>query len=286
MVVSSIKPIRKSIAAYENYIFGEAHNDRKERNLLVLGAGNCEAINPKDMSTILKYERDAFPSKKRKKDAYTLVISFSDELNPNDPIDCQKAGKIAHEIVVKAYPNRSAMLCVQRDGKSGLLHAHVLLNNVDDKGKALRQNGWKHLKNVTDEVAKKNGLTPLTNKRENNSHYDWRRDLAYKIRETAGDTSLLAEMGITFKKRKSKKYPPFVSSFAFTDKEGKKRNIRGRQLASQLDLPSDYFDIRNLQQLQAKQLVKSKTTVSELDLEDLSEQSKYLFKRRDQELTL
>lgn len=286
MVVSSIKPIKKSIGAYENYIFGEAHNDRKERNLAVIGVGNCEDLAAEEMGLALKYERESFLSKKRKHNAYTLVIAFSDELDPNSSADWKKAGNIVKEIVETAYPNRSAMIAVQKDGKSGLLHAHVLLNNVDNKGKALRQNGWKHLKSVTDTVVKKNGLTPLSEKRETNSHYDWRRDLAFNIRETSGDYAALAELGITMKKRKSKKYPPAVTSFAFTDKEGKKRNIRGRQLAKQLDLPNDYFDISNLQRLQKNTFNEKELAVSTLDMNELSQQIEFNSTQSSQELSL
>lgn len=263
MVVSNIKPIKKSVGSYENYIFGEPHNKRKERNLLVFGVGNCEGVKPNQMGLVLKSEREMFPSKRRKHEAYTLVIAFSDELTPDDPRDWQKAASITKEIVETAYPNRSAMIAIQRDGKSGLLHAHVLLNNVDSKGKALRENGWKHLKKTTDTVIVKHGLTPLTEKRENSSHYDWRRDLAFKIKETCGDSEALAEMGITLKKRKSKKYPPAVTSFSFLDRQGKKRNIRGRQLASQLNLPTNYFDIAQLQQMKLEQT----KTISSLNQE-------------------
>lgn len=80
MVVSSIKPIKKSIGAYENYIFGKAHNNKKERNLVIFGVGNCKDLAPEDMVKALKYERESFLSSKRKHDAYTLVIAFSDEL--------------------------------------------------------------------------------------------------------------------------------------------------------------------------------------------------------------
>ncbi|HDT9276023.1 TPA: relaxase/mobilization nuclease domain-containing protein [Listeria monocytogenes] len=268
MVVSSIKPIKKSVGAYQNYIFGKPHNDKKERNLIVLGIGNCENVTPNIMKEVLKLERDAFPSKTRKNDAYTLVIAFSNELNPNNSNDWEKAGEITKEIVEIAYPNRSAMIAVQRDGKSGLLHTHVLLNNVDAEGRALRKNGWKHLKNTTDSVAKKNGLVPLTEKKDSNSSYDWRKDLASKIEETLGDKQTLLKLGITRKDRKSKKYPPAVTSFSFVDKEGKKRNIRGRQLSNQLGLPSNSFDVTYLNNLQQQQ--KNEIESFSKALDDLS----------------
>ena len=84
MVVSSIKTVKKSVGAYQNYIFGKPHNNKeKERNIEVLGVGACKNIGADKMVKILKYEREAPPSKSRKIDAYTLVIAFSNELNPN-----------------------------------------------------------------------------------------------------------------------------------------------------------------------------------------------------------
>ena len=272
MVVSSIKPIKKSVGAYQNYIFGQPHNGKRERNLIILGVGNCENMSSNNMSKVLKLEREAFPSKTRKNDAYTLFIAFSDELDPNNSHDWKRAGNITKGIVEKAYPNRSAMIAVQRDGKSGLLHTHVLLNNVDTEGKALRKNGWKHLKNATDMVAKKNGLVPLTEKKDSESKYDWRKDLAHKIKMTSGDSSSLAEIGITMKVRNSKKYPPAVTSFSFTDREGKKRNIRGRNLASQINMPADTFDIKQLQKLKPRQSLIFDQDDVKLDLQDLTPQ--------------
>lgn len=276
MTVTSIKPIRKSVRAYNQYIFGKPHNDKAERNLEVLGVGRCKHVPADRMFEIMKLERERFPAKSvrgghtRKHEAYTAIIAFSDELDPSDAKDCEKAGKIATEVVEKAYPDRSAMIAIQRDGKSGLLHAHVLINNVDFHGKALRENTWQHLKKHTDEVAKNHGLEPLTAEKNPDSAYDWREDLANRI-ETAKSRGDLQAAGVTMRMRASKKYPPATASFAFVDSEGKKRNIRGKQLASQLKKPADAFDVSNLARFQdmepprgekkAKQMVKAQEQV-------------------------
>lgn len=81
MVVSNIKPIRKSVNAYSNYIFGEAHNNKKVRNISVTGVGGVEDFEHTDMLEVMSLEREMFGSNKRKHDAYTLMISFSDELD-------------------------------------------------------------------------------------------------------------------------------------------------------------------------------------------------------------
>ena len=233
MVVSNIKPIRKSVNAYSNYIFGEAHNNKKVRNISVTGVGGVEDFEHTDMLEVMSLEREMFGSNKRKHDAYTLMISFSDELDPNKPKDVKTAEKMVKEIVEEAYPHRSAMVALQADGEGGYLHAHVLLNNVDKQGKALRQNGWKHLKKHTDEVTKRYGLEPLTNAKSEDVAYDWRVDLANRIGRSK-NMSELEDLGVSYTSRFRKRDKTTQLTFKFTDDEGKKRRIRGGALSKQL----------------------------------------------------
>ena len=63
-----------------------------------------------------------------------LVISYSrNELDPDNPADILKADEIGQKIVNKYYPNRQAVVFTQIDGKSGLVHTHILISDVDAK---------------------------------------------------------------------------------------------------------------------------------------------------------
>ena len=264
MVVSSIKPLKKSAKAYNSYIFGKAHNGKEgPRNELVTGVGIAEGLEPEQMMDALATERDSFPRGRRKTDVYTLIHSYSkDELDPQDPASIEKAEQMTREAIEQAYPGRSAIIAVQIDGKSGMVHTHSAVNNVDENGKALRgaETGWKHLKKATDEVSERHKLEPLTVEKDENSEYDWREDLSNRIEQSEYDLDELKREGVEVTFRKSKKYPPAVSTFAFEDRDGKQRRIRGRQLASQLEQEPALYDKSKFDEAKAKKTAEKATT--------------------------
>lgn len=264
MVVSSIKPLKKSGKAYNSYIFGKAHNDKEgPRNERVIGVGVADGLEPEQMIKALEVERDTFPRGRRKIDAYTSVISFSkDELNPDNPQSFDDAEEILRGIVKKGYPGRSVMIAIQADGKGGMIHGHLYINNVDEDGKALRgdEHGWKYLKKITDEVMQERGQEPLTAEKDENSEYDWREDLSQRIEQSEYDLDELKRNGVEVTFRKSKKYPPAVSSFSFEDRDGKQRRIRGRQLASQLEQSADKYDKAKFDEAKAEKTESKRNT--------------------------
>ena len=233
MVVSDIRPVKKSVGAYYNYIFGEAHNGNDERNVDVYGLANVAGFDdPDDMYKMMELERAVNPSKRRKHDAYTLMMSFGDEIDPNSPKDIETAKNVINDTISEAYPNRSAVVALQADGKGGFLHGHVLLNNVDNKGKAMTNGGWVNLKKHVDEASRKHGLTPLTKDKEHEV-YDWRVDLASKFK-FADSIDDLEGLGISYTSRFRKKDKTTQLTFKFEDGQGKKRVIRGQALAAKL----------------------------------------------------
>lgn len=231
MVVSNIKPINKKISAYYNYIFGPAHNGNEERNMSVYGlAGVAVFDDPDDMYEMMKIEREIHPNKRRKHEAYTVMISFSkDEIDPNKPEDVERAKTIVNESISGAYPNRSAVVAIQSDGLGGNLHAHVLLNNVDSDGRAVNK-GWKHMKGYVDEATLKSGLEPL-NMAKSDGAYDWREDLESKINGVSSIDELEG-LGVSVSGRWRKKDGTTQLTFKFEDEEGKTRKMRGRRLAA------------------------------------------------------
>lgn len=64
--------------------------------------------------------------------AYSLYISFSRrELDPNNPEDAYTAFQICREFAEQFALGRQCLICIQKDGKSGLLHGHILTGNVN-----------------------------------------------------------------------------------------------------------------------------------------------------------
>jgi len=278
MTISQIKPISKSVKAYYNYIFNDPHNGNKERNIRVFATGDIDGLAPDDAYDYMALERDASPNKRRKHEAYTAVISFAkDEVDPDNPADIEKAETMVREIMQEAYPNRSAMATLQADGKGGCLHAHILINNVDNNGKALHDNSWYHLKGKTDEVTQRHGLAPITQNKADRGVYDWREDLSARLNNIACMDDL-KRLGVTYTERFRKRDRSTQLTFTFEDAEGKRRRIRGSALSSKLGMKDDnYYSLENMTKRLEEKRAKEKDSdrfdldLSDLDLIDLNE---------------
>ena len=86
-----------------------------------------------------------------------VVQSFSvRELNPDEPADILTANMIGQEFVQKYYPDRQAVVFTQTDGKSGLIHNHVIISDTDmtsSRGCDKQQYYQPTLAKWTDEIA-------------------------------------------------------------------------------------------------------------------------------------
>ena len=61
--------------------------------------------------------------------AYMLLFSFSEkELDPTDPASLEQAADLASAAIEKIYPGHQYTLVAQKDGHSGLVHAHGTVN--------------------------------------------------------------------------------------------------------------------------------------------------------------
>ena len=268
MTISNIKPVGKSVKAYYDYIFNDPHNGKKVRNLSVFATGDIDGFEPADAYDYMALERDLSPNKRRKHKAYTAVISFAkDELDPDNPADVEKAETIVREIMQEAYPDRSAMATLQADGKAGCLHAHILINNVDNDGRALRDNSWYHLKGKTDEVTQRHGLTLLTTGKDSKGHYDWRKDLGTRMRDITSMDDLEG-LGVTYTERFRKHDKSTQLTFSFEDAAGKKRRIRGGALSRNLGIEDgNYYSLENMMKRQEEKRKKEKANEAPKDID-------------------
>lgn len=108
---------------------GKGHNDNKARNQIVSTVNMFPDTVARYEDQMNRYWRKA--SRKNKIQIRRIVQSFSlDELDPGDPDDVAKANRIGIEFARKAYPGRQVIICTQIDGKGGLVHNHILVNNV------------------------------------------------------------------------------------------------------------------------------------------------------------
>ena len=107
---------------------GMGHNHNEHRNVDVGYVNLLPDIDP-------AYQMEMYWNRARanhKIQVLRVVQSFSKkELNPQDENDILTANLIGQEFVQKYYPNRQAVVFTQIDGKSGLVHNHVIISDTD-----------------------------------------------------------------------------------------------------------------------------------------------------------
>lgn len=134
---------------------GKGHNDKEVRNMVVSEVNMLpETVQPYEVQ-MKRYWNKA--SVKNKNQVRRVIQSFSrKELNPDRLEDIQKANEIGNEFARRAYPGHQAVVFTQIDGKSGLIHNHIIVNNVNMetlKGCSDDQTRFYYVKGWTNEVA-------------------------------------------------------------------------------------------------------------------------------------
>lgn len=153
--VAIIKSIStKNITNLDKYILnGEAHDKTltTHRNLLVGGhnikkdyAGNYNAMYIASQNYAV---RKLAGKTGKKTQGFHIIISFSEQDFPKTSDEkelkkqSQEAYKLVFSLLSKELPENSQYLIgIQRDGKGGMLHAHVALNSVQLDNKTLNTN--------------------------------------------------------------------------------------------------------------------------------------------------
>lgn len=107
---------------------GAGHNQNEHRNVHIGYVNLLPGIDTADQMEM--YWNRA--RKNHKTQVLRIVQSFSiKELNPQDENDILTANMIGQEFVQKYYPDRQAVVFTQIDGKSGLVHNHVIVSDTD-----------------------------------------------------------------------------------------------------------------------------------------------------------
>lgn len=66
--------------------------------------------------------------------AYHVIQSFGkDELDPEEPDSWIAAQRIGRALAEDRFPGRHALIVTQRDGKSGCVHNHLVINSIETK---------------------------------------------------------------------------------------------------------------------------------------------------------
>ena len=132
---------------------GKGHNGSDVRNDLIANVNILPGV-PAEIQ-MQKYWNRARANHKTQ--VIRVVQSFSvRELNPYEPADILTANIIGQEFVQKYYPDRQAVVFTQTDGKSGLIHNHVIISDTDmtsSRGCDKQQYYQPTLAKWTDEIA-------------------------------------------------------------------------------------------------------------------------------------
>lgn len=65
-------------------------------------------------------------------EGYHVVESFGqDELDPNDPAMWQRAHELGRALAAERFPGRQVTVWTQRDGRTGCLHNHIVVNSIE-----------------------------------------------------------------------------------------------------------------------------------------------------------
>ena len=132
---------------------GKGHNGSDVRNDLIANVNILPGV-PAEIQ-MQKYWNRARANHKTQ--VIRVVQSFSvRELNPDEPADILTANIISQEFVQKYYPDRQAVVFTQTDGKSGLIHNHVIISDTDmtsSRGCDKQQYYQPTLAKWTDEIA-------------------------------------------------------------------------------------------------------------------------------------
>lgn len=135
MAYSSITrtPKGRDALNYALGLYGKGHNGKEKRNEYISFVNLPLPENENDKRFI-----NAFESVwKHARNNHTcqmlrIIISYSlNELDPNNPADILKADEIGQKFAKENYPNRQAVIFTQIDGKSGLIHTHILISDVE-----------------------------------------------------------------------------------------------------------------------------------------------------------
>ena len=203
---------------------GHGHNKNALRNVKV---STVNMLHDKDYK-----EQMAKFWKKAKRGHETQIISvlqsFSKiEFDPSDPASIELVNEIGKQFVLLHYPGRQAIIYTQKDGKAGLLHNHILINDVaidDLKGCTKEQYHFASIKDWTNEIAARyteldfgrpteNILTRTERAKLELNEWSVRDDIKNRVsaamKESRSEEDFMRRLtahGIRAEKRTSKKY--------------------------------------------------------------------------------
>ncbi|WP_181034012.1 relaxase/mobilization nuclease domain-containing protein [Arthrobacter sp. GMC3] len=135
MAVTSITATT-SAARLCNYVLsGEAHDGSGDRRYVFASGIGCFAPIAAQAFAITRTVRS---QQSVIRQAYSIVQSFGrDEFDMDDTASGERVHELGLELARRTFPGHQVLVVTQRDGKSGLLHNHIVVSNISDRDAAL-----------------------------------------------------------------------------------------------------------------------------------------------------
>ena len=142
-----------------NYLLKEsAHNGKEKRNEYLTGVNLVDGVS---YFKQFQYYWDKADDRHEVQLRH-IIASFSDrELDPKNPAHVKFAHENMVEYAKEAFPNRQILVGTQIDGKSGLIHVHLMVNDcdmIDTAGFSEEQRTFGFLKRTCNQFFEERGL--------------------------------------------------------------------------------------------------------------------------------
>lgn len=147
----------KGSIEYALGIDGKGHNGHEFRNLLI-GTVNMFDDNVMSYADQMAMYWCKASDQHEIQTRRIIAAPSSVEGSTNDPNDVLRLMETCQEFIQTHYPDRQALICLQDDGASGYLHAHMIVNDCDmisGKGCSSEQQKYWFVQKHFDEIAEK-----------------------------------------------------------------------------------------------------------------------------------
>lgn len=260
----------------------KGHNNKEFRNAFISYVNMVDGIPSHEQ--MQRFWSKARPN--HKVQVLRIIQSFSvNEFDPESREDILKANELGREFAKEYYDGRQSAIFTQIDGKSGLVHNHILVNDVhmeNYKGCKKHEYFYKTIEDWTNAVTskyttldfgKKNKekVTQSERAKLEKGEYVWKEDLRTRVRKAMEETDAkedfmenLKRNGISAVERKSKKYGDYYT-YELVDlskvPEGAKLPNHGNLKARSYKLGASYSPEALNDYLKEKQRFSKKTEV-------------------------
>lgn len=158
MAVTSISATTSSSRLCNYVLNGAAHDGSGDRRYVFASGLGCFAPMAAKAFAITRAVRS---QQSITRQAYSVVQSFSrEEFDMDDLASAERVHELGMELARRTFPGHQVLVVTQRDGKSGLLHNHIVVSNISDRDAELVYRRKPRRNSFRDKLALIQGSSP------------------------------------------------------------------------------------------------------------------------------